>query len=362
LTIDSEQVLNAGSRIWTLSGSGTPFVINGTFNYQTSTFRYTANAPDTPSPANASTSVATSTTLSVDVYDTDGDAMTISFYNAGTSALIGTTSVPTWGSIYTATTTWSGLSFATTYEWYAVANDENFNATSSTWSFTTLNNPSFSCGDTLSYQGKEYDTVLIGTQCWFAENLDYDNGCSSEIYPSTTDIGWCGYYDDAGSDDTYGLLYQWSAAMNGTTTEGAQGICPAGWKVPSHNDWTDLERQICSDIGNSDCDTTFSYNTSYLGYYGNGEASAMAASSTLWTTGPLATSSHFAASGLDVFPAGGWSYEYETYGVRTGYAYFWSSTEFSATSWFRWLDWEDVRVGRSYDYRGNGFSVRCLME
>jgi len=145
LTIDSEQVLNAGSRIWTLSGSGTPFVINGTFNYQTSTFRYTAN----------------SITLSVDVYDTDGDAMTISFYNASTSALIGTTSVPVWNTTYTATTTWSGLSAGITYQWYAVANDGNLNATSSTWSFTTY---IWECGDTLSYEGKDYDTVQIGDQ------------------------------------------------------------------------------------------------------------------------------------------------------------------------------------------------------
>ena len=45
LTIDTSQILNAGSsKVWILSGSGTPFVINGTFNYQTSIFKYTANA------------------------------------------------------------------------------------------------------------------------------------------------------------------------------------------------------------------------------------------------------------------------------------------------------------------------------
>ena len=31
--------------------------------------------------------------------------------------------------------------------------------------------PAFTCGDTLNYQGYGYVTVLIGGQCWFAENL-----------------------------------------------------------------------------------------------------------------------------------------------------------------------------------------------
>jgi len=132
-----------------------------------------------------------------------------------------------------------------------------------------------------------YNIVAIGSQCWMAENLDYDNGCSSKGWVDESDTGWCGYYNGSSTDDTYGLLYQWSAAMNGTTTEGAQGICPAGWHLPTHDEYTTLERQICSDIGNSDCDTTFPYNTSTTGYLGDGEAPAMAASTTLWTDGLL---------------------------------------------------------------------------
>ncbi len=39
----------------------------------------------------------------------------------------------------------------------------------------------------------------------------------------------------------YGFWYNWDAAMNGSTTEGAQGICAAGWHIPSDNDWNILE-------------------------------------------------------------------------------------------------------------------------
>lgn len=43
LTIGANHVLNAGSKTWTLSGTGTPFVTTGTFTASTSTFAYTGN-------------------------------------------------------------------------------------------------------------------------------------------------------------------------------------------------------------------------------------------------------------------------------------------------------------------------------
>lgn len=75
-------------------------------------------------------------------------------------------------------------------------------------------------------QGNTYRLVEIGDQCWFADNL-------KEV-PST-DQGWYGYYDDADEEPApgEGLLYTWDAAMNGETNERAQGVCPAGWHLPS---------------------------------------------------------------------------------------------------------------------------------
>ena len=34
-----------------------------------------------------------------------------------------------------------------------------------------LPDTTFDCGETLEYQGYDYATVLVGEQCWFAENL-----------------------------------------------------------------------------------------------------------------------------------------------------------------------------------------------
>jgi len=207
-----------------------------------------------------------------------------------------------------------------------------------------------------------YNIVAIGSQCWMAENLNYDNGCSSNGWIDSTDTGWCGYYNGSSTDDTYGLLYQWSAAMNGTTTEGAQGICPSGWHIPTHDDYTTMERQICSDIGNSSCDTTFPYNTSATEYLGDGEGPAMASSTALWTDGDLDSDPDFGASGLDVFPAG---YRFSSNGIytsRSTYTRLWSSTEDGTDAWIRYLSYSSTGVNR-YSYgKTDGYSVRCLKD
>lgn len=98
------------------------------------------NAPTNPNPADSATDVSTSPSLSVDVSDSDGDAMDVTFYDAGDDSVIGTDSGISNGG--TASVSWSGLSYSTSYSWYAIASDGVVSGdASSTWSFTTENAP-----------------------------------------------------------------------------------------------------------------------------------------------------------------------------------------------------------------------------
>ncbi len=122
---------------YTVADDGAATATSSTWQFTTEeeTTNSAPDAPTNPSPSDGATGVSTSPTLSVDVSDPDGDSMDVSFYDASDGSLIGTdTGVASGG---TASVTWDGLAYNTTYEWYTVADDGSASTTSSTWSFTT---------------------------------------------------------------------------------------------------------------------------------------------------------------------------------------------------------------------------------
>lgn len=100
--------------------------------------------PTLPKPEDGAKDVDINPTLSVYVYDIDDDTLTVEFYgglHGGTlPELIGIAeNVPSGGR---ASVVWSNLDYNTTYYWYAVASDGQFENTSDTWIFTTRSQPS----------------------------------------------------------------------------------------------------------------------------------------------------------------------------------------------------------------------------
>jgi len=112
--------------------------------------------------------------------------------------------------------------------------------------------------------GIVYSLKEINGQCWMAENLcEVPSNYSSYSTTSwTTDIplenGHWGYYNISNTlgsagwsalepiniNGHEGLLYQWSAAMNGATFERSRGACPEGFHVPSDCEWMYLEHGL----------------------------------------------------------------------------------------------------------------------
>ncbi len=91
-----------------------------------------------------------------------------------------------------------------------------------------------------SRDNKTYKSIAIGDQTWMTENLNY-NAAGSVCYDNKDE-----------NCAKYGRLYDWPTAMNGAASSGkspsrVQGVCPAGWHLPSDGEWSILEREIGGD-------------------------------------------------------------------------------------------------------------------
>ena len=105
--------------------------------------------------------------------------------------------------------------------------------------------PSHLCGDTLTdpRDNKKYSTVLIGSQCWMATNLNY----GSEIPYTTPQRDNCipeRYRNPGSSTQDPTSVYQWNEVMQYQDTQGCQGLCPPGWHIPSEIEWGILFSQF----------------------------------------------------------------------------------------------------------------------
>jgi len=107
------------------------------------------------------------------------------------------------------------------------------------------------CGTVTDIDGNEYETVVIGDQCWMRSNLrvaSYDDGTP---IPEEQDAGvwsdlvneepaWCNYNNDPANDAEYGKLYNGFAVLTNR-------LCPTGWRAPTNDEWGTL----LATVGNS---------------------------------------------------------------------------------------------------------------
>ncbi|MDZ7611140.1 MAG: FISUMP domain-containing protein [Candidatus Moranbacteria bacterium] len=201
--------------------------------------------------------------------------------------------------------------------------------------------------------GNTYKTVQIGDQCWMAENLNVgvmvdsvDTGAThSDVSDNGTIEKYC-YGNDPANCETDGGLYDWNEAMGYTTTEGAQGICPAGWHIPTDEEFKTLEQQL--GMSSAEADDTF--------WRGTDEGDK------LKVRDKCEAGENCDASLFSALMAGHRRHEgpFSHRGAVTG---FWSSSEGSSSgAWWRYLRrvYSDVR--RDTNYKEYGFSLRCLKD
>ncbi|MBI4648201.1 MAG: hypothetical protein HY738_16860 [Bacteroidia bacterium] len=107
------------------------------------------------------------------------------------------------------------------------------------------------CGTpfTDSRDSKIYNTVLIGTQCWMAENLNFGTMINSttggQFQTDNAVIEKYCYSNNSANCSTYGGLYEWNEMMQYNPSDAGnpgttQGICPSGWHIPTDAELTTL--------------------------------------------------------------------------------------------------------------------------
>ena len=187
--------------------------------------------------------------------------------------------------------------------------------------------------ETMEAGGIRYKAIKIGRQVWTIENMRHGTNAVNSI---------SSYKDVLSNDKLYGKYYTWDAAMNGSTKQGAQGICATGWHIPTDNDWKILE----NDLGMSDAQRD--KNVSWRG----------TDQGTQLKTGG---SSGFNAVMTGVIRAG------NSILLEDGYqqTYLWSSKEKASDTsraWKRALDKTKAQIYSGNAPKSDGASVRCVKD
>ncbi|MBR4218892.1 MAG: T9SS type A sorting domain-containing protein [Bacteroidales bacterium] len=231
-----------------------------------------------------------------------------------------------------------------------------------------MSDTTFNCGVSTikDVDGNEYHTLRVGERCWLKENmrtLHYSDGKAIEVGTAASDTSAFCYYPaaDGANVDKYGLLYNWAAVMNGVpgsngTPSGVQGVCPAGWHVPSDAEWTNFITYVSSQ-GSFACND----NTANI-------AKALASESG-WapfsgedlpdaTCFPGVNASYNNASGFSIVLAG--CYDGTAATQFQSAAYPWSASDNGKFAYYRGITHNKATVERDNIQKTYGYSVRCV--
>ena len=214
----------------------------------------------------------------------------------------------------------------------------------------------WTCGDPVSYHGYDYETVLIGEQCWYAENLRtelYQNGDSIENNLAEDEwedamIGAVAVYGEGESNctsytpdyeacDEEWSLSEYGRLYNGYTVQDARDLCPVGWHVPADWEWTDM--------------------TDFLG------GASTAADNLKATYGWLGGENGANSSGFNALPGGVRNVNGE-FDASGSWGNWWSSSldGNGDSAWYRGIHCCYPYVQRNDTGFTNGISVRCIKD
>lgn len=172
--------------------------------------------------------------------------------------------------------------------------------------------------------GKTYNTVKIGNQWWFAENLAY-NSSGSSVYNDVSD-----------NEAVYGRLYSKNESLT---------VCPNGWLLPSRSDYLILSNYLNG--------TTVSYFTAQGG--------KLKETGTSHWNSPNTGANNI--SGFTALPGGVKSYNgnYSSLGEK---AFFWTRSSDGSSSMRTYIDlsFDSDGIHTAATSYHTSMSCRCIKE
>jgi uncharacterized protein (TIGR02145 family) len=186
-----------------------------------------------------------------------------------------------------------------------------------------------------------YSIVRIGNQIWMAENLKTSKLNDGKKIPLVTDNAkwkaletpaYCWFENDSTNEVDYGALYNWF-------TVNTKKLCPAGWHVPSDDEWGIM----ISTLGD--------VNT-------RGDRLKEAGVEHWKSTQNVGNNE----TGFTALPSG-MRYDVGTFPLYgRNYTVWWSSTGSDNFAWNRGLFNSSSKTFRGHESMRSGFSVRCIKD
>jgi uncharacterized protein (TIGR02145 family) len=190
--------------------------------------------------------------------------------------------------------------------------------------------------------GNIYHTVLIGTQTWIVGNLKvthYRNGdavqyvADSSSWINLVSGAYCDYGNFTRNGVDYGHLYNWYVIAD------TRNICPAGWHVPTDDEWSLL--------------------ILYLGGENVAGGKMKEKGTAHWAITDTSVNN---SSGFTALPGGFRTYLAQFDASIGHFGYWWSSTGDGFTSPIRVLGAGTNDVLRLLSAANYGCSIRCVKD
>ena len=189
--------------------------------------------------------------------------------------------------------------------------------------------------------GNVYHVIRIGNQTWMQENLKVTHYRNGDPIPNITEHAdwinqtegaYCNYHNSNMFASTYGRLYNFHAVKD------ERKLAPEGWRIPTNEDWMELEFQ-------------------YGGVLTAGPLKETG--TTHWASPNIAATNE---SGFTAVPGGsrGDEKDFNQDGIR---GYWWNTSEsFAHFAWFRTMSNDESMLNPGFTTKTTGMSVRCIKE